>query len=62
MWDFYTASYSHITGKRAHCNVFEGVYTTQRIRGVAPNILSRIDGTGSLGLVTEVEGEALVSF
>ena len=34
----------------------------QIIRAVAPTIVSRIAGTGTVGLVTEVEGKTLAFF
>ena len=60
---FDTASNSHVTGNRAHFVTFPEVDTqVQIIRGVAPNVVSHIDGTGTVGLVTEVAGKTLAFF
>ncbi|KAG3035872.1 hypothetical protein PC120_g594 [Phytophthora cactorum] len=62
-WYFDTASNSHVTGNISDFVSFSEKPTNlQNIRGVAPNIASRIAGTGTVALVTEVEGEQVKIF
>ena len=63
MWYFDTASNSHVTANRAHFLTFSKVDTQlPSIRGVEPNIVSRIAGKGTVGFVTEVAGKTLAFF
>ena len=54
-WYFDTASNLHVTGNRAHFLTFSEVDTSlHSIRGVSSNFVSRVSGTGTVGLFTEV--------
>ncbi|GMF23949.1 unnamed protein product [Phytophthora fragariaefolia] len=62
-WYFDTASNAHVTGNRSLFVSFtEDTTNLRSIRGVTPTIASRIEGVGTVALVTEVKAEQVVIY